>query len=103
MRGACAPVPAPWRVPGATRARRGSDGPRPLGRGLTRAAAAQDGGVLLHVGGRLRVGGTGPLAMGPQGAGPPTPFAEAFVLAPGASGGLRVVRHFFRLLGAALP
>jgi hypothetical protein len=96
-------VPAPWRVPCRRRARRGSGGPRPLGRGLTRAAAAQDGGVLLHVGGRLRVGGTGPLAMGPQGAGPPTAFTEAFVLAPSASGGLRVLRQFFRLLGAALP
>lgn len=57
--------------------------------------------MVLHVGGRLRVGGSGPLAMGPQGAGPPTAFAEAFVLQPGGRGGGRVVLQIFRLLGAS--
>ena len=61
----------------------------------------QDGCVLLHIGGRLRVGGSGPLAMGPQGAGPPTAFAEAFVLQPGPGGG-RVVRQFYRLMGPSV-
>ncbi|KAK9820835.1 hypothetical protein WJX81_001306 [Elliptochloris bilobata] len=51
------------------------------------AQALQDGSVVLHIGGRLRVGGSGPLAMGPQGAGPPTAFSEAFVLQPGVCGG----------------
>ena len=58
--------------------------------------------MLLHIGGRLRVGGSGPLAMGPQGAGPPTAFAEAFVMQPGAGGGGRVVQQFFRLIGSSV-
>lgn len=58
--------------------------------------------MLLHIGGRLRVGGSGPLAMGPQGAGPPTSFAEAFLLHPGSGGGGRVVRQFFRLIGPSV-
>lgn len=62
----------------------------------------QDGGVLLHVGGRVRVGGSGPLAMGPQGAGPPTAFAEAFVLQPSARGGGCIIRQMFRFLGPGL-
>lgn len=62
----------------------------------------QDGYALLHIGGRLRVGGSGPLATGPQGAGPPTAFAEAFVLQPGAGGGGRVLRQIFRLIGPSV-
>ncbi len=59
----------------------------------------QGGGVMVHVGGHFRVGGSGPLALGPQGAGPPSPFSEAFLIRrEAASGRAVIVNQSFQLL-----
>ena len=42
------------------------------------------------------MGGSGPLAMGPQGAGPPTTFLEDFTLSLSGSGTARIVRQSYR-------
>jgi hypothetical protein len=51
----------------------------------------QGGGVMVHVAGHFRVGGSGPLALGPQGAGPPSQFNEAFLIRRDAASGRAVV------------
>ena len=47
--------------------------------------------MMVHVAGHFRVGGSGPLALGPQGAGPPSQFNEAFLIRRDAASGRAVV------------
>ncbi|KAK9902117.1 hypothetical protein WJX75_004920 [Coccomyxa subellipsoidea] len=58
----------------------------------------QDGGLLVHVRGHFRVGGSGPLALGPQGAGPPSVFCEAFLIRRDSLGRPLIRNQLFRLL-----
>ncbi len=58
----------------------------------------QDGGLLVHVKGHFRVGGSGPLALGPQGAGPPSVFCEAFLIRRDSLGRPLIRNQLFRLL-----
>ena len=62
------------------------------------AMRMQGGGVMVHVSGHYRVGGSGPLALGPQGAGPPTRFCEAFLIRKDASGRAVIVNQSYDLL-----
>ena len=61
-----------------------------------RVLLSQDGTLLVQVKGHFQMGGSGPLAMGPQGAGPPTAFLEDFTLCLGGSGTARIMRQSYR-------
>ncbi|BDA48249.1 Mitogen-activated protein kinase kinase 3 [Coccomyxa sp. Obi] len=58
----------------------------------------QDGGLLVHVMGHFRVGGSGPLALGPQGAGPDSLFSEVFLIYRDKQGRPTIRNQLFRLL-----
>jgi hypothetical protein len=58
----------------------------------------QGGGMLVHVVGRFQMGGSGPLALGPPGAGPPSAFSESFVIKRDAHGQPTISNQIFRLL-----
>lgn len=58
----------------------------------------QGGGTLVHVVGHFRRGGSGPLALGPPGAGPPTAFCESFIIQRDALGKAVIVNQIMRLL-----
>ena len=64
----------------------------------TDARCMQGGGVMVHVSGHFRVGGSGPLAVGPQGAGPPSRFSEAFLIRTEGSGRPLIINQSFQLL-----
>ena len=57
---------------------------------------AQDGTLLVQVKGHFQMGGSGPLAMGPQGAGPPTAFLEDFTLSLSSAGTARILKQSYR-------
>lgn len=59
---------------------------------------SQDGGLLVHVMGHFRVGGSGPLALGPQGAGPDSLFSEVFLIHRDKQGRPSIRNQLFRLL-----
>lgn len=50
----------------------------------------------MQVKGHFQMGGSGPLAMGPQGAGPPTAFLEDFTLSLSGSGTARILKQSYR-------
>ena len=57
--------------------------------------SVQDGMLLVQVKGHFQMGGSGPLAMGPQGAGPPTAFQEVFTLCLDSSGRAHVLKQSY--------
>ena len=57
---------------------------------------AQDGTLLVQMKGHFQMGGSGPLAMGPQGAGPPTAFLEDFTLSLSGAGTARILKQSYR-------
>ena len=58
----------------------------------------QGGTVLVQVKGHFQMGGSGPLAMGPQGAGPPTTFQENFTICLGSNGATYILKQCYTIL-----
>ena len=73
------------------------------GRQLSVASAAhmscmQGGTVLVQAKGHFQMGGSGPLAMGPQGAGPPTAFQEDFTICLSSNGATYILKQCYTIL-----
>ena len=54
--------------------------------------------VLVQVKGHFQMGGSGPLAMGPQGAGPPTAFQEDFTICLSSHGATYILKQCYTIL-----
>lgn len=65
---------------------------------ISNMSCVQGGTVLVQVKGHFQMGGSGPLAMGPQGAGPPTAFQEDFTICLSSNGATYILKQCYTIL-----